>query len=213
MTDVGLTPAELSHANTIIGVGQSRHASTKDIQTAVAVALDESSMQVLANPGVPASLTLPHDGIGTDADSVGLFQQRPSQGWGTVAELMDPATSATKFYDALDKVPGKDGRAGWLNAQMVQRSFDPTGTNYLAQWLKAGVIVGGAGTDSSPAAQASGAVAAFTNAGQWLMTPANWQRIGVFALGAVLLALAGYKLLEASGGLTAAAKVGKVFIP
>ena len=40
-----------------------------------------------------------------DRDSVGLFQQRPSQGWGTVEQIMNPEYSSNAFYDALIKVP------------------------------------------------------------------------------------------------------------
>lgn len=60
-----------------------------------------------------------------DRDSVGLFQQRPSQGWGTVEQIMDPWYSAGKFYDHLVLVP--DWETGVINdvAQAVQRSGHP----------------------------------------------------------------------------------------
>ncbi len=60
-----------------------------------------------------------------DADSVGLFQQRPSQGWGTVEQIMDPWYSAGRFYEALVKVDGWE--TGVINdvAQAVQRSAHP----------------------------------------------------------------------------------------
>lgn len=60
-----------------------------------------------------------------DMDSVGLFQQRPSQDWGTVQQIMDPAYSATAFYDALDKVPGYPDMPLNDAAQIVQRSAFP----------------------------------------------------------------------------------------
>ncbi|MDW4911734.1 hypothetical protein RB628_42205, partial [Streptomyces sp. ADMS] len=41
-----------------------------------------------------------------DRDSLGLFQQRPSQGWGTANEILDPVHASTKFYEALEKVSG-----------------------------------------------------------------------------------------------------------
>lgn len=60
-----------------------------------------------------------------DADSVGLFQQRPSQGWGTVDQIMDPWYSAGKFYESLVKVDG--WQSGDVNdiAQTVQKSNYP----------------------------------------------------------------------------------------
>ncbi|HET9872432.1 MAG TPA: hypothetical protein VFP89_07545 [Propionibacteriaceae bacterium] len=60
-----------------------------------------------------------------DRDSVGLFQQRPSQGWGTEEQLMDPYYATNKFYDALVKI--KNWETGDVNdvAQQVQRSGYP----------------------------------------------------------------------------------------
>ena len=60
-----------------------------------------------------------------DRDSIGLFQQRPSQGWGTVEQIMDPWYSAGKFYERLVQVP--DWETGVINdvAQAVQRSGFP----------------------------------------------------------------------------------------
>lgn len=60
-----------------------------------------------------------------DRDSVGLFQQRPSQGWGTEKQLMDPYYATTKFYDALVRVDGWESRDITEVAQAVQRSAYP----------------------------------------------------------------------------------------
>ena len=60
-----------------------------------------------------------------DRDSVGLFQQRPSQGWGSVEQLMDPAYSTNAFYDALVKVDGYREMDITVAAQEVQRSAYP----------------------------------------------------------------------------------------
>ena len=62
-----------------------------------------------------------------DRDSLGLFQQRPSQGWGTEAQVQDPYYASGKFYDALVKVKGWE--TGDVNdvAQAVQRSGHPNG--------------------------------------------------------------------------------------
>ena len=60
-----------------------------------------------------------------DRDSVGLFQQRPSQGWGTVAQLMDPVYATNAFFDALQDVDGYETMAITVAAQEVQRSAFP----------------------------------------------------------------------------------------
>jgi hypothetical protein len=66
-----------------------------------------------------------------DLDSLGLFQQRPSQGWGTPAQIMDPSYSASAFYDHLVQVSGWQTIAVTEAAQLVQHSATPTA---YAQW-------------------------------------------------------------------------------
>jgi cell wall-associated NlpC family hydrolase len=66
-----------------------------------------------------------------DRDSLGLFQQRPSQGWGTPAQIMDPIYAATKFYEHLVQVPNWQTIPLTEAAQAVQRSAFP---NAYAQW-------------------------------------------------------------------------------
>lgn len=66
-----------------------------------------------------------------DRDSIGWLQQRPSQGWGTVAQIMDPAYGAGKFYDALVKVPAWQGMPVTVAAQAVQVSGYP---DAYAKW-------------------------------------------------------------------------------
>ena len=58
-------------------------------------------------------------------DSRGLFQQRPSQGWGTAEQVMDPYHASNAFYDALVKVPGYESLEITDAAQRVQRSAYP----------------------------------------------------------------------------------------
>lgn len=60
-----------------------------------------------------------------DRDSVGLFQQRPSQGWGTVEEIMDPVYATNAFYDVLVSIEGFEGLQITDAAQQVQRSAFP----------------------------------------------------------------------------------------
>jgi hypothetical protein len=59
-----------------------------------------------------------------DRDSVGLFQQRPSQGWGTREEILDPYHATGAFYDALAQVDGYESMPIHRAAQEVQRSAD-----------------------------------------------------------------------------------------
>ena len=56
---------------------------------------------------------------------MGLFQQRPSSGWGTVAQLMDPVQSAARFFAKLVTVSGWPGMSPAKAAQAVQRSAFP----------------------------------------------------------------------------------------
>jgi cell wall-associated NlpC family hydrolase len=90
---------------------------------AVATAMAESHLKILANAVVPESLALPHEGIGVDHDSVGLFQQRAS--WGRVRERMDPKASARLFYQRLLKVGNWEALPVTVAAQRVQASAFP----------------------------------------------------------------------------------------
>ncbi|WP_179950884.1 hypothetical protein [Xylanimonas oleitrophica] len=60
-----------------------------------------------------------------DRDSLGLFQQRPSQGWGTPEQVQDPVHATGAFYDALARVPGYEEMEVTVAAQTVQRSGFP----------------------------------------------------------------------------------------
>ena len=97
---VTLDHQQLTHAATIIAVGaQTEGVERAGVLVALIAALAESRLRMLANPSaVPESADYPNDGTGSDHDSLGLFQMRPSTGWGTVAELMDPDYQARAFY-------------------------------------------------------------------------------------------------------------------
>ncbi|MBC2932979.1 hypothetical protein [Nocardioides sp. zg-1228] len=84
-----------------------------------------------------------------DRDSVGLFQQRPSQGWGSVAQLTDPVYATNAFYDALQKVEGYDTMEITVAAQEVQRSGFP---DAYADHEKDGRALASALTGNSPGA-------------------------------------------------------------
>jgi hypothetical protein len=87
--------------------------------------MQESTLRNLASDALPESLRYPNQGVGSDHDSVGLFQQRPSMGWGTVAECMDPGSSSRIFYQALQQVPGWQSLPITVAAQTVQVSAYP----------------------------------------------------------------------------------------
>jgi len=84
-----------------------------------------------------------------DRDSVGLFQQRPSQGWGSVEQLTDPVFATNAFYDALQKVDGYDSMEITVAAQEVQRSGYP---DAYADHEKDGRVLASALTGNSRAA-------------------------------------------------------------
>jgi murein DD-endopeptidase MepM/ murein hydrolase activator NlpD len=119
----GWSPSQTANATVIVQVGGQMGVPPRGWVIAVATAMQESGLRNLANPYIPESGRLPHEGSGTDHDSVGLFQQR--QSWGSTAELMNPAVSARKFYDALLKVSGWQAMPLTVAAQRVQRSGFP----------------------------------------------------------------------------------------
>lgn len=121
----GLTQSQTDNAYIIVEVGKLMQLPKRAYVVAVATALQESNLRNLANPDVPASLKFPHEGLDSNLDSVGLFQQRSSMGWGTVAQLMDPAQSAARFYTRLVRVAGWQSMGVTQAAQAVQRSAYP----------------------------------------------------------------------------------------
>jgi hypothetical protein len=98
------------NAATIAAVAQQRGLPARAVTIALATALQESKLENI--------------GYG-HLDSLGLFQQRPSQGWGTPEQVMDPVYAAGQFYDQLVKVPGYTDLPITQAAQAVQRSAFP----------------------------------------------------------------------------------------
>ena len=125
----GFSGRQLEVAAVIVAAGRKMGVPQRGQETAVAAAMQESSLRVLANPAVPGSMAVPHDGVGTDHDSVGPFQQRPS--WGPTLVLMDPAGSARLFYAQLVALPGWQAMPLTEAAQAVQRSAYP---DRYARW-------------------------------------------------------------------------------
>lgn len=95
------------YALEIIAEGRRRGITPRGIQIAFSVVFVESNWKMYANRNVPASLTRPHDAVGSDHDSVGLFQQRFPM-WGSLDCLMNAACSAGLFYDRLAKMNYND---------------------------------------------------------------------------------------------------------
>lgn len=121
------TSKQLGYAQTIVNVGKSMGVTVRGQKIALATALVETNMWNYANRAVPGSLTVPYDKIGSDSKSCGLFQQQP-QWWGRGdgIDLMDPATAARLFYDALVKLSyNNTARSPGKYAQDVQRSSFP----------------------------------------------------------------------------------------
>ncbi|MEV6808796.1 heavy metal transporter [Streptomyces sp. NPDC051132] len=104
------TPEQAANAATIAAVGTGRGMPQRAVTIALATALQESGLRNIAHG---------------DRDSLGLFQQRPSQGWGTKRQIMDPAYAAGIFYAHLAEVPGYAELPLTVAAQRVQRSGYP----------------------------------------------------------------------------------------
>ena len=83
-----------------------------------------------------------------DRDSVGLFQQRPSQGWGSQGQILDPRYAAARFFDALVKVRGWQTMRLTAAAQAVQQSAHPTA---YQQWEDQAGVLAKAFTGAEPA--------------------------------------------------------------
>ena len=106
----GLSAEQQRNANTIVAVGRKMGMSERDIQTGLMAALVESNL-INVNYG--------------DRDSLGLFQQRPSQGWGTPTQVRNPTYAATKFFNGLKGVKNRNSISMGQAAQRVQRSAFP----------------------------------------------------------------------------------------
>ncbi|MEI3866351.1 M23 family metallopeptidase [Microbacterium sp. CCNWLW134] len=134
---VTLGHTQLTRAATIITVGSGiEGVGRQGVLIGLMAALTESTLRMLANATHPTSLGMPNDGVGSDHDSLGLFQMRPTSGWGTVEELMDPDYQVRAFFGGPEgpNFPSPAGLldiAGWQSAdpgsaaQAVERSAFP----------------------------------------------------------------------------------------
>ncbi|MFZ3472679.1 hypothetical protein ACODT3_12945 [Streptomyces sp. 4.24] len=105
-----MSTEQAANAATIAAVGVSKGMPDRAVTIALATAMQESMLR-----------NLDHG----DRDSLGLFQQRPSQGWGTPEQIMDPVYSAGIFYDRLAEVKGYSRLPLTVAAQKVQLSAFP----------------------------------------------------------------------------------------
>lgn len=103
-------PQMIRNAATIEAVAAARDLPDRAVTIALATAMQESMLRNIDYG---------------DRDSVGLFQQRPSQGWGTVEQIMDPVYSAGKFYERLVEIPNYAELPLTEAAQKVQLSAFP----------------------------------------------------------------------------------------
>ncbi|MFK0005568.1 hypothetical protein ACIQTZ_00795 [Paenarthrobacter sp. NPDC090520] len=108
-----LATDQSANASLIAAISVRRGMPPRAASIALATAMQESRLRNI-NYGDEAG-----------PDSRGLFQQRPSQGWGTEAQVMDPVYAANAFYDGLAKIPGYESMEVTQAAQAVQRSAFP----------------------------------------------------------------------------------------
>ena len=113
---VDLTTEQGENAALIAAIGVSRGLPARAVSIALATAYQESKIRNLTHG---------------DRDSLGLFQQRPSQGWGTTTQVRDPYYSINKFYDALEKIDDYKSMRITEAAQKVQRSGSPRPTRTM----------------------------------------------------------------------------------
>lgn len=105
-----LTDEQRDTVAKIIAIGKERNLPPRAWQIAIQAGMTESGLRSL-NYG--------------DRDSLGIFQMRPSMGWGTPAQVTDPHYAINKFYDVLEKVPNWDKQRPGESAQDVERSAFP----------------------------------------------------------------------------------------
>ncbi len=139
----GLDVSQAANADLIVSAALSASAeNTRAARIAVMTAMTESSLR-----------NLDHGGQG----SLGLFQQRPSEGWGTAAQVMEPIYATDAFVKRLLAVPAWQALPPWVAAEAVQRSKFAGGSNYEANWpAAAGVLAGVLADGNTPGACGQG---------------------------------------------------------
>ncbi|MBB5874317.1 hypothetical protein F4553_007751 [Allocatelliglobosispora scoriae] len=140
-TVAGLDETQTKNARAIVEAGKEMGLPKKAMVIALSTAMQESNLYNLGSTVLPESTTVAHEGVGSDHDSVGLFQQRSSSGWGPVQKLMQPKFAATQFYKGLVQVDGWQNMPVTVAAQTVQVSAYPDA--YAKHEAKATQVVNG----------------------------------------------------------------------
>lgn len=107
---VDLSGEQCRNVETIYQVAKTRNLSDRDALLGLMCSMQESQLKNITYG---------------DRDSQGLFQQRPSQGWGTVAQITTPSYAAGKFFDALVRISNRESMRETQAIQAVQRSGFP----------------------------------------------------------------------------------------
>jgi cell wall-associated NlpC family hydrolase len=161
---VTLDADQARNAQVIAGVAKQRRLIERASAIAFMTAMQESGLRNLSHG---------------DRDSLGLFQQRPSQGWGTPAQVRDPVYATNRFFARLVAVPGWQTIAMWRAAQAVQRSAN--GQAYarhqtFATKLAAGLFGDNSGVTCAPDTGTAGGLGArvVARATKQLGVPYSW---------------------------------------
>ncbi|MDX5457544.1 hypothetical protein [Micromonospora tulbaghiae] len=117
---IDLDDEQTKNVKAIIAATKKAGMDERAAVVSIATALQESKLENLG-----------HLGDRNDHDSQGLFQQRPSSGWGTVEQITDPEYSTTAFLKGLKQVDGWQDMPLTKAAQTVQVSAYP---DHYAQW-------------------------------------------------------------------------------
>jgi peptidoglycan DL-endopeptidase CwlO len=128
-----LTDEQRGTVALIISIGKQRQLPPLAWQVAIQAGMTESGLRSL-NYG--------------DRDSLGIFQMRPSMGWGTPAQVMDPMYAINKFYDVLQAVPNWEQQRPGESAQDVERSAFPD--RYHKWEAMAAFLIGSVGAVTDP---------------------------------------------------------------
>ncbi|QPG93591.1 hypothetical protein C2857_001068 [Epichloe festucae Fl1] len=120
----GLNAVQSKYARAIVAKAKADGVGRHGCEAAIATGLVESSIIMYANNNAPASLKLPHDRVGSDHDSVGIFQQRVSI-YKDLKCDMDAGCSAGQFFADMKRVNGWKTMAVGTLCQKVQRSAYP----------------------------------------------------------------------------------------